>query len=99
MLSTANMSQKETWKFKPGTVALREIRRYQRGADLLIPKISFGRVVREILHDLGGPVDKSEMISGDYRIQVNALQALQEATEAFLSEFFTSKCITHLHYP
>ena len=39
-------------RYKPGTVALREIRRYQRSTDLLISKLPFARVVREVADDL-----------------------------------------------
>lgn len=42
---------KRPHRFRPGTVALREIRRYQRSADLLIRKLPFQRLVREIAQD------------------------------------------------
>lgn len=35
-------------RFRPGTVALREIRRYQKSTELLLRKIPFQRLVREI---------------------------------------------------
>ena len=35
-------------KYRPGTIALREIRKYQKSADLLVPKIPFMRLVREL---------------------------------------------------
>src|SRR6204780_4773345 len=38
-------------RFRPGTVALREIRRYQKSTDLLIRKLPFQRLVREIAQD------------------------------------------------
>ncbi|XP_045106230.1 putative histone H3.3-like type 3 [Portunus trituberculatus] len=62
------------YRFRPGVVALREIRFYQRTFHTLIPKLPFSRLVREILagfrHDL--------------RIQSLALQALQESAEVYL---------------
>ena len=67
-------------RFRPGTVALRQIRRYQKSTDLLIRKLPFQRLVREVvrvncnLHDL--------------RIQSTALLALQEASEAYLVRMF-----------
>ena len=67
-------------RFRPGTVALRQIRRYQRSTELLIRKIPFQRLVREVVHQLF----KTE----SYRFQSTALLALQEASEAFLVRMF-----------
>ena len=61
-------------RFRPGTVALREIRRYQKSTDLLIMKLPFQRLVREIAQDL----------RADLRFQASALWALQESAEAYL---------------
>lgn len=57
-------------RFKPGTVALREIRRYQKSTDLFIRKAPFQRLVREIMEDL--------FEEGQYRCQSTAILALQE---------------------
>ncbi len=80
---------------RPGVVALREIRRYQKSTDLLLLKMPFSRLVREIATDF---VMGSGMI-GDagYRWQSTALLALQEATEAFLVHLFedTNLCAVH----
>jgi histone H3 len=66
--------------YKPGTVALREIRKYQKSVELLIRKLPFQRLVREIAQvDLG---------RGDIRFQSAALNALQEATEAYMVGLF-----------
>lgn len=74
-------------KFKPGTVALREIKRYQKSTDLLLPRAPFQRVVREITgaHD------------PDLRFAAQALIALQEAAEAYLVGIFedTQLCAIH----
>ena len=43
-----NKSQKKQHRFRPGTVALREIRKFQKSSDLLIRKLPFQRLVREI---------------------------------------------------
>lgn len=64
--------------------ALREIRRYQKGFDLLIPKAPFSRLVREVVED-------TAFGSGGYRMQSPALGALQEAAEAFLTSFLEGK--------
>lgn len=58
-------------RYRPGTVALREIRRYQRSTDLLIKKLPFQRLVREIAQDMGMAVNRM-------RFQSAAVHALQE---------------------
>lgn len=42
---------KKPHRFRPGTVALREIRKYQKSTELLIRKLPFQRLVREIASD------------------------------------------------
>jgi histone H3 len=59
-------------------LALREIRRYQKSTELLFRKIPFQRLVREIGQDFGS----------DLRWQGTAIQALQEAAEAYLVNLF-----------
>ena len=66
-------------RFRPGTVALREIRKYQKSTKLLIRKISFQRLVREIVY---------KMKYKDFKFQSTALLALQEASEGFLVNMF-----------
>lgn len=53
-------------RYRPGTVALREIRRYQASVKMLIPKLCFQRVVREILLNFA-----------QYRVAADAMGALQ----------------------
>jgi len=60
-------------KYRKETVTLREIRRYQRTIDLLISKLSFQRVIREVCH---------ELIKVDLRFQSKAIETLQKTTEA-----------------
>ena len=74
-------------RFRPGTVALREIRRYQKSTELLIRKLPFQRVVREIAQDF----------KTDLRFQGAALMALHEAAEAYLVGLFedTNLCAIH----
>lgn len=67
-------------RYKPGTVALREIRRYQKTTDLLLRKLPFARLVREVLLDLWP--------SNNIRWQMTALLAIQEAAEAYLVALF-----------
>ncbi|KAM7204020.1 centromeric DNA-binding histone H3-like protein cse4 [Naviculisporaceae sp. PSN 640] len=77
-------------RYKPGTRALKEIRRYQQSTDLLLRKLPFARVVREIAANLRP--EGEEM-----RWQSQAIQALQEASEAFLVHLFedTNLCAIH----
>uniref|UniRef100_A0A1I7U4E9 Histone domain-containing protein n=1 Tax=Caenorhabditis tropicalis TaxID=1561998 RepID=A0A1I7U4E9_9PELO len=74
-------------RFRPGTVALREIRKYQKSTDLLIRKLPFQRLVREIAQDF----------KTDLRFQSSAVGALQEASEAYLVGLFedTNLCAIH----
>ena len=78
---------KKPKRFRPGTVALREIRKYQKSTDLLIRKLPFQRLVREITQDF----------KNDWRFQSHALMALQEAAEAYLVALFedTNLCAIH----
>jgi|TARA_B110000971_G_scaffold113445_1_gene116361 histone H3 len=77
-------------RYRPGTVALREIRKYQKSPNLLIRKLPFQRLVREIMQLLGAH-------GADMRIQSTAVLALQEASEAYLVGLFedTNLCAIH----
>ncbi|XP_078388946.1 histone H3, embryonic-like [Cetorhinus maximus] len=76
---------KNPHRYEPGTVALREIRRYQK-SELLIRKVAFQSLVREIAQDLGVLL-----------VQSSAVMALQEASEAYLVELFeeAKQCTIH----
>ncbi|QWU88410.1 hypothetical protein CA3LBN_002718 [Candidozyma haemuli] len=78
---------KKPHRYKPGTVALREIRRFQKSTDLLIRKLPFQRLVREIAQDF----------KTDLRFQSSAIGALQESVEAYLVSLFedTNLCAIH----
>ena len=71
---------KKPFRYRPGTVALRQIRKYQKSTELLIRKLPFQRLVKEVVKDLF----KTE----SYRFQSTALLALQEASEGFLLSMF-----------
>ena len=73
---------KKPHRFRPGTVALREIRRYQKSTQLLIRKLPFQRLVREV----------AQKIKSDLRFQSTAILALQEAAESFLVRMFAWRC-------
>ena len=83
---------KKPHRYRPGTVALREIRRYQKSTDLLIRKAPFQRLVREIANDF--PIGPNKE---DPRFQSTAVLALQEASEAYLVGLFedTNLCAIH----
>jgi len=78
---------KKPHRFKPGTVALREIRKYQKSTELLIRKMPFQRLVREIAYEYQTTL----------RFQASAVAALQEAAEAYLIGLFedTNLCTIH----
>ena len=78
----------------PGTVALKEIRRYQKSTDLLIQKLPFQQLIREIASD--SDVIRSPLC-GKVRFQSAAIMALQEASEAYLVGLFedTNLCAIH----
>ncbi|KAK9855175.1 hypothetical protein WJX84_001625 [Apatococcus fuscideae] len=68
-------SPRKPHRFRPGTVALREIRRYQRSTDLLIRKLPFARLCREITNTFAPE---------PFRWTAEALLAIQEAAEDFM---------------
>ncbi len=76
-------------RYRPGTVALREIRRYQKSTDLLLRKAPFQRLVRQVHQELTGKEGT--------RFQGSAILALQEASEAYKVVLFedTNLCAIH----
>lgn len=78
---------KKPHRYRPGTVALREIRKFQKSTDLLLRKLPFQRLVREIAQDF----------KTDLRFQSSAVLALQEAAEAYMVGLFedTNLCAIH----
>nr|QPH37590.1 centromere-specific histone H3 [Erucastrum abyssinicum] len=81
--------KKKSFRYKPGTVALREIRQFQKTTKLLIPAASFIREVRSITHTLAGP--------GITRWTAEALTALQEAAEDYLVGLFSDSMLCAIH--
>lgn len=80
-------SVKKPHRFRPGTVALREIRRYQKSTDLLIRKQPFQRLAREVAQDY----------KTDVRFQPSTVTALQEASEAYLVSLFEDCNLCAIH--
>ena len=80
-------AEKAKKRFKAGTVALREVKRYQKSVDMLLPRAPFQRLVRSIVTDM----------DHELRFQSQALVALQEAAEAYIVGVFedTNLCAIH----
>ena len=78
---------KRKHRYRPGTLALREIRHYQKKTNLLIKRTPFARLVREI----------AQGYMQELRFQNSAIGALQEAAEAYLVGLFedTNLCAIH----
>jgi histone H3 len=74
-------------RWRQGTVALREIRKYQKSTELLLPRLPFQRLVREIM----------EGIRSETRFQASALAALQEGAEAYLVQQFELYQLMAIH--
>ena len=77
-MATARGGVKKPHRYRPGIVALHQIRHYQKSMELLLKKMPFQRLVREIPQDL-----KTEL-----RFQSGTIMALQEAGEAYLVGLF-----------
>lgn len=82
-----SLVQTKKHRYRPGTVALREIRHYQKGSELLLRKLPFQRLVREL----------AQNFKPDLRFQGSAVLALQEASEGYLVNLFedTNLCAIH----
>ncbi|GAA5912380.1 histone H3 family protein [Sporobolomyces salmoneus] len=91
---TTAAAKKKPHRFRPGTVALREIRHYQKSTDLLLRRLPFARLVREIATDFFDD-ETGEQVG--LRWQSSALLALQEATEAYLVHLFEDSNLCALH--
>ena len=79
---------KKPRKYRPGTVALHKIQQYQKSTELLIRKLPFSRLVREIAQAVG---------KRDLHFQGSAIICLQEAAETFLVSLLedTNLCAIH----
>jgi histone H3 len=79
--------EKRKMRFRPGTVALREIKRYQKATNTLLPRAPFMRLVKSISHG----------IDNDLRFASNAIRALQESSEAYLVGIFEDANLCAIH--
>ena len=87
--------QKKKRRYKPGTVALREIRRYQKSTELLIRKTPFRRLCKELI----GEITQFMMSSfpNGCNLGTDAVTALQEAAEAYLVSLFVDSNLEAIH--
>ena len=78
---------KKPMRYKPGTVALREIRWYQKSTELLIRKLAMARIIQEVAQDF----------KKDLRFQKDAIAAVHEATESYAVGLMedTNLCAIH----
>jgi histone H3 len=79
---------KKPHRYRPGTVALREIRRYQKTTELLLRKKPFQLIVRHITMQLA---------KTDFRYRASALEALQHSAEAYLVGVFEDSQLCAIH--
>ena len=78
---------KHGFRYRPGTIALREIRRYQKSCETLIPRLSFSRLVREI----------AQQFKQNINFQSMAVSALHEASEAYLVSMLDNSNLCAIH--
>ena len=83
----AGTKKRKHQRYRPGTVALREIRRFQKSTELLIWRMPFQRLVREI----------AQTYSPYLRFQSGAILALQEAAEAYLVGLLEDSNLCAIH--
>uniref|UniRef100_A0A671M6Q1 Histone H3-like centromeric protein A n=1 Tax=Sinocyclocheilus anshuiensis TaxID=1608454 RepID=A0A671M6Q1_9TELE len=88
VLSVLEASPRKKHRFRPGTRALMEIRKYQKSTDLLLRKAPFSRLVREVCQTFS----REHMMWQGY-----ALMALQEAAEAFMVRLFSDANLCAIH--
>jgi len=79
---------KKPRRYRPGTVALREIRKFQKSTDHLIPKAPFMRLVKEVVQN---------NFKDEFRFQTNAIDALRAAAEAYIVGFLEDANLIAIH--
>merc|ERR1711916_241396 len=78
---------KRVRRFRPGTIALRQVRKLQSSTDMLIQRAPFTRLVREAAQSQKAGV----------KFQASAVTALQEASEAFIVSLLTDANLAAMH--
>jgi len=85
--SLTSQTPRKKRRYRPGTLALREIRHFQTTTMLLIRHLPFQRLVRQIAHEFNNSL----------RFQRSAMEALQEASEAYLVGLFEDANLCAIH--
>ncbi|MDC0366876.1 NFYB/HAP3 family transcription factor subunit [bacterium] len=85
--NVVNVKNKQKRRLRPGTRALREIRRFQKSTDLLLRRLPFQRSVRECVRSNNDGL----------RIQGAALLTLQQAAEDFLASTLQKANLIAIH--
>ncbi|KAJ3221853.1 centromeric DNA-binding histone H3-like protein cse4 [Clydaea vesicula] len=99
---TVSPKKSKPHRYRPGTVSLREIRKYQKSTDLLLRKLPFARLIKEIASDLvqdqfsqeGKRSERDQLV---FRWQSQAILALQESCEAYLVHLFEDANLCAIH--
>lgn len=78
---------KRRQRWRPGTVALREVRKYQTSTDFLIARAPFRRLVRETVSTLKDTI----------RMRSTALEAIQDATESYIVSVLNDANLCTIH--
>ena len=84
---TASKGAKKKYRFKPGTVSLREIRKLQKTTTNLIPRKTFYRLVKEI----------SSEFKSDVKMTQEAVNAIQNECGAYITEYFKDSQVAAIH--
>lgn len=85
--TTSTGDLKNPHRYRPGTIALREIRKFHKSTELLVHKLPFQRLVREVAQDF----------KSDLRFQSTSVMALKEASEAYLIGIFKDSNVSAIH--
>ena len=91
--SVAPSGIKKKQRYRPGTVALREIRKYQRDTKLVCPKAVVIRLVRSIATELANKT----VFKGGVRFEARAITAFHEAYEAFVVNLMGDGQLESIH--
>ena len=86
--SPNHVTEKKKYRASPGVRALSDIRRYQKSTENLIRRLPFQRLVREVTRNISGK---------EFKYQVSALFALQEAAESYLVGLFEDTNLCSIH--
>ena len=81
-------TKKKPPKKRPGVKALQEIRKYQKTSELLLSKLPFQKLVREVA---------KKVANTEYRYEASGILALQEACEAYLVGIFEDANLCAIH--